>query len=51
MALEESTTQSPEPYGGLRGVNLSPDATLEIDNADLPFQMLLNSAGEDHRTS
>jgi hypothetical protein len=45
MALEET----PPPIARtieLRGVNLSPDATLEIDNADLSFQMLLNSAGK-----
>ncbi len=30
----------------VRGTNLSPDATIEIDNADLPFPMLLNSEGQ-----
>jgi hypothetical protein len=29
----------------IRGTNLSPDATLEIDNADLSFQLLFNKDG------
>ena len=50
VAIEET----PPPIARtieLRGVNLSPDATLEIDGADLPFQMLLNSAGKNAPTS
>jgi hypothetical protein len=30
----------------LRGTNLSSEAILEIDRADLPFRMLLNAEGE-----
>jgi hypothetical protein len=30
----------------VRGTNLSPEALLEIDNADLPFRMLLNAEGK-----
>jgi hypothetical protein len=31
----------------LRGTNLSPDATLRIDDAELPFQMLFNKDGKE----
>jgi hypothetical protein len=30
----------------VRGTNLSPDALLQIDHADLPFRMLVNAQGQ-----
>ncbi len=45
MAAEEN----PVPIARtieLRGTNLSPDAMLQIDSADLPFQMLLDKEGK-----
>ncbi len=44
MIAELDPTLAPRTIE-VRGSNLSPDAILELDHVDLPFQMLMNSEG------
>jgi hypothetical protein len=45
VAFEETPVLNPRTIE-LRGASFSPDATIQIDNVDMPFKMLWNSEGK-----